>query len=155
MAVLEMLTEMVGTEEFLGLVALAEFVCAVQMASALLPVGRWLIGELETAVAAGIVCRWHRLGLTREVLRGWELGGREESGGVILSENCAGPGMSTEVEGVFMTLGFVLVLETIRAVCATMLLFRFMLSENELAVIHDVVIRCNKLTFSPPQWQIF
>jgi len=52
MAMLEVLTEVVCSEEFLRLVALAEFVDVVQMLRADVPL--WWIGELITAIATDI-----------------------------------------------------------------------------------------------------
>lgn len=38
-------------------------------------------------------------------------------------EGGAGPGVVAQMEGVLMTFGFVLIFETVRAVCASVLLF--------------------------------
>jgi hypothetical protein len=47
-----MLTEVIGTEELLCLIAFAEFVCLQDMVASMVPV-RW-IGELVATVAADI-----------------------------------------------------------------------------------------------------
>jgi hypothetical protein len=47
-----MLAEVIGTEELLCLVALAEFVCLQDMVASMVPV-RW-VGKLVAAVAADI-----------------------------------------------------------------------------------------------------
>lgn len=55
MAVLEMLPEVVRAEEFLGLVALAEFVDGVEVLGAEVPVGTvGEVGEFFAAVAADV-----------------------------------------------------------------------------------------------------
>jgi hypothetical protein len=51
-AVFQMLAEVIGAEEFLGLVALAKFVDVVEMFGACLPA--WRIGELLATVAADV-----------------------------------------------------------------------------------------------------
>lgn len=58
MAVLEMLAEVIGAEEFLGLVALAKFVHVIQVVGPSLPVGG--IGKFFSAVPADIGSRWVR-----------------------------------------------------------------------------------------------
>lgn len=49
-----MLPEMVGAEEFLGLIAFAELVDVVQMRDPFIPVGVRLIGEFLAAIAADV-----------------------------------------------------------------------------------------------------
>jgi hypothetical protein len=52
MAVLQMLTEVVGAEEFLGLIAFTKFVHNVQVFGTNIPIRR--VGELFAAVTTGI-----------------------------------------------------------------------------------------------------
>ena len=54
MAVLQMLAEVIGTEEFLCLIALAEFVCLQDVVASVIPV--WWVGKLVATVAAGVRC---------------------------------------------------------------------------------------------------
>lgn len=54
MAVFQVLPEMVGAEEFLGLIAFAEFVDVGQMEDPFIPVRVRLIGEFLAAIAADI-----------------------------------------------------------------------------------------------------
>jgi hypothetical protein len=49
---LQMLAEVVGTEEFLRVVALAKLVHGRQVLEPAIPVGSWEIGELFSAVPA-------------------------------------------------------------------------------------------------------
>ena len=51
-AVFQMLAEVIGAEEFLGLVALAKFVDVVEMFGACLPA--WRVGEFFTTVTADV-----------------------------------------------------------------------------------------------------
>ena len=46
--------------------------------------------------------------------------------GFVGGQRGAGPGMTAQVEGVLVTLGFVLVLESVRAILAYILFFHFM-----------------------------
>lgn len=55
MAVFEMLTEVVGTEELLGMIALAEFVHCSQVIEPAVPIGLREIGEIFAAVATRVV----------------------------------------------------------------------------------------------------
>ena len=52
----QMLAEVVGTEEFLALVALSKLVHVIEMLRSCIPIGR--VWELFTAVAAHIGYRW-------------------------------------------------------------------------------------------------
>ena len=54
MAMLQVLSEVVCAEEFLRVVALAEFVHGGQVLESLVPVCLWEIGEFLPAVAAGV-----------------------------------------------------------------------------------------------------
>jgi len=77
MAVFQMLSEVIGTEELLGLVAFPEFVSNIQVLRTGLPVGR--IGEFVATIAADIVSR----------TAGW----RCVKGGMHAREGGARPGM--------------------------------------------------------------
>lgn len=54
MAMLQMLSEVIGTEELLGLIAFAKFVHVIEMLRPGIPVGG--IGELFTAIPAHVDC---------------------------------------------------------------------------------------------------
>lgn len=111
MAVLEVLAEVVGAKELLGQVALAELVGVVEVFGARVPVRPRLVAELLAAVAADVD------GGDRG--RAVEGRFRGEQGG-------AGPRVAAQVEGVLVPLGFVLVLESVRAVEAAVLFLGFM-----------------------------
>lgn len=54
MAMLQVLSEMICAEEFLGLVAFTEFMGIVQVGNTVVPVRLWLIRELFPAVPADV-----------------------------------------------------------------------------------------------------
>ena len=54
MAVFQVLPEVIGAEEFLGLVALAEFVDVVEMVNAFFPIGLWYVGEFFATIATDV-----------------------------------------------------------------------------------------------------
>lgn len=54
MAVFQVLPEMIGAEEFLGLVALAELMDVCEVLDPFFPVGLGNIGEIFAAVAADV-----------------------------------------------------------------------------------------------------
>ena len=123
MTVLQMLAEMVGTEELLGLVAFAEFMYTVEMRTTCFPIRSWLIGELCSTVAASIECcerggRRRGLKLGRSVVGGWYVGRRVEGAVETAVQGGARPGVFPEVKRILVTLGFILILESIRAVHA-------------------------------------
>ena len=63
MAVLEVLSEMVGAEKLLGLVALAKLVLRDEMLLSLVPIGCGLVCKLVSAIATYVeraACRWSR-----------------------------------------------------------------------------------------------
>ena len=102
-AVFEVLPEMVGSEEFLGLVAFAELVHRGQVLEATAPIGRRRIGEFLAAVTAHVHARRRRRG-------------RGVKGGFVVGEVGTRPGVAAEVEAVLVPLGFVFVLEPVLAV---------------------------------------
>lgn len=108
MAVLEVLAEVIGAEELLGLVAFAKFVNMVEMLGACFPARR--VGELFTTVPTDV----------RTVA---SHGGVE--GGFRPGERGAGPGMTTQVKGILVAFGFVLVFEAVRTVSAAILFLGF------------------------------
>ena len=55
MAVLKVLAEVIGAEEFLSVVALAEFVDRCQVIEPAIPIWLWEVGEFLAAIAAGVV----------------------------------------------------------------------------------------------------
>lgn len=127
---LQMLAEMIGTKEFLGLVAFTEFMYTVEMCTTCLPIRSWLVGKLCATVAASIECcerggRWRRLRLGSTVVGRWYVIGRVERAIKAAVEGCTRPGVFTQVQRVLMALGLVLIFEPIRAIHARVLLFRF------------------------------
>ena len=78
----QMLTEMVGTKEFLRLVAFTKFVYTVEVRTPCFPIWGWLIGKLCTTVTACIE-RCERVGgrglrLRRAVVGRWYVVGSVE-----------------------------------------------------------------------------
>ena len=66
MTMLQMLPEMVGTKELLGLIAFTEFVYTVEMRTPSFPIWGWLVGKLYATVTASVECSQggrRRLGL--------------------------------------------------------------------------------------------
>lgn len=123
MTMLQMLAEMVGTKELLGLVAFTKFMYAVKMRTTCFPIRSWLVGKLCATVAASIGrCErggWRRgLRLGRTVVVGWYVGGRIERAIGTTVEGGARPGVFPEVKRILVTLGFVFILESVGAVHA-------------------------------------
>ena len=127
MAMLEMLTEVIGTEEFLRLIALAKFVGHVQVTGSIIPVRCWLVAKFLTAIAASVICRGYGFWLTRYGGSTWKLRGGKKSRNIIRSEDGAGPGMATEMQGILVAFHFILILEAISTVCTTILLLSLMI----------------------------
>jgi hypothetical protein len=98
MAVLQMLSEVVCAEEFLGL---------VQMLCSDVPVGR--VGELLATESA-------------DVGRGWT-SRRRVKRSLYASERSTRPRVSPQVQRILVAFSLVLVLEPIRAILANVLLF--------------------------------
>jgi hypothetical protein len=110
--VLQVLTEVVCAEELLCLIALAELVHVVEVLCANVPLGRsW---EVFAAIAAEI-----------SAMGGW-MKRRFDS-----AEGGATPAMFAEMQGILMSFCFVLVFESIRTVCACVLLFGLVESVHE------------------------
>jgi hypothetical protein len=105
MTMLQVLAEMVGSEELLGLVALAKLVNGVDVFCARVPFRR--VGELCSTVAARVSAVLRRR-LVVDCLDA-------EQGGT-------GPGVTAEVQRVLVSFGLVLVLEPVRTVEARVLL---------------------------------
>lgn len=82
MAVLQVLSKMVGTEELLGLVALAEFVHVIQVLGPGVPI-RW-IRELLTAISTNVGCS--------------RMGWRCMVGGMYACQRSARPRMETKMK---------------------------------------------------------
>lgn len=120
---LQMLAEMVGTKELLGLVAFAKLVYTVEMRATCFPIRSWLVGKLCATVAASIKCcerggrRWG-LRLGRTTVGGWYVSRRVERAIETAVEGGAGPGVFSEVKRILVTLGFIFILEPIGAVHA-------------------------------------
>lgn len=99
---------MIGAEEFLGLVALAELVHVIQMFGPSVPIrGKW---ELLTAITADV--GYARMGC----------GGVE--GRVHARERSARPRVTPKMERILVPFGLVLVLEPVGAELASVLLFQ-------------------------------
>jgi hypothetical protein len=111
MTVLEMLPKVVGSEELLVLVALAELVHIAQVFGARLPVRR-VVGKQRTAVATHVRPGMDALGRCMRMKNLW-----------LWRKSCAWPWESAEVQRVLVTFGFVLVLESVRTVGALILFF--------------------------------
>jgi hypothetical protein len=106
MAVLQMLSKVIGAEKLLGLIAFSELVHVIQMLAAGVPVGRQ--GEFFTAISADI-------GHARMSRRGVE--SRLDA-----CKRRARPRMTSQVERVLVSLGLVLVFEAIGTELASVLL---------------------------------
>ena len=123
MTMLQMLAEVVSTKEFLGLIAFAKLMYTIEMHTTCFPVRSWLVGKLLATVAASIICwegcgwRWG-LRLGRTTVGRWHNSGRVERAVKPAIESGARPGMFPEMERILVTLGFVLILESIGAVRA-------------------------------------
>ena len=120
---LQMLTEMISTKEFLRLIAFAKLMYTIEMHATCFPVRSWLVGKLLATVAASIICgerggrRWG-LRLGRTTVGRWHIGGRVERAVESAIESGARPGMFPEMKRILVTLGFVLILKAIGAVRA-------------------------------------
>ena len=108
MAVLQMLPEVIGAEEFLRLVTLPELVYVVQVLGPNVPL--WRVGELLSAITAGIDVAF---------------AGRCVIGGLNTRQDGAGPGVFAEMKGILVAFCFVLVFEPVGAVGAGVLLLSF------------------------------
>lgn len=133
MTMLEVLSEVIGTEELLALVALAELVHDGQVLTASNPVGGRIVGELETAIATDVVLgvgawltclRMVGVGMRRDSSAGME------DGFVGAVQGGTRPRVEAQVEGVLMTFSFVLILEAVVAVLAVILLLGLMMTMN-------------------------
>ena len=112
----QMLAEVVGTEEFLRLIAFPEFMNLGKMTAAGFPVWLWKILEFESTVPTNLCIG--------DGIRGRELavrvvgedgGGRVESSLVIVGQRGTGPRVFAEMKRILMPFGFVLVLEFVVA----------------------------------------
>lgn len=118
MAVLQMLAEMIGAEEFLCLVTLSKLVHMVKMFRAELPARR--VGKLLAAVATDVSAV---AGHGRVECCFWA------------GERSAGPRMTSQMKGVLVALCFVLVLEAVGTISTTVLLFGLVQPRGGLAHI--------------------
>ena len=121
MAVLEVLTEVIGAKEFLRLIAFAEFVHVLKMVDTVVPVRMWVVGELLSTIAANVHSRY-RVHQGRGVV-GCNGTRRVESSFVLAGQSGTRPGMTAKVKGVLMTFSLVLVFEPIVTEVAAILLF--------------------------------
>ena len=112
----QMLAEVVGTEEFLGLIAFPEFMNLGKMTAACFPV--WLREILEfnsavpTNLSVGNGVRGSELAVR---VVGEDGSGRVKSSFVIVGQRCTGPGVLAEMKRILMPFGFVLILEFVVA----------------------------------------
>jgi len=118
MAVFQVLSEVIGAEEFFCLVALAKLVQVIEVLGPCLPISR--VGELVAAVPA-------------YVGDGWACRGGVECG-LDAGEGSTGPRVSTQMQRILVPLGFIFVFEAIRAVRACVLLLELVDSQLILAV---------------------
>lgn len=100
---LQMLAEMIGTKEFLGLVAFTEFMYTVEMRTTCFPIRSWLVGKLCSTVAACIECCerggwWRRLRRGSTVVGRWYVIGRVECAIETAVEGGARPGVFAQVQ---------------------------------------------------------
>ena len=107
MAMLQVLAKVIGAEELLGLVAFAKLMHVIQVLGPSVPIRG--IGELLTAITAYVGC--------------CRVGWRGVKGRTHTSERSARPRMPPKMERVLVSFGLVLVLESVRAVLARVLLF--------------------------------
>ena len=119
----QMLTEMVGTKEFLRLVAFTKLVYTVEVRTPCFPIWGWLVGKLCTTVTACIE-RCERGGggrglrLGRAIVGRWYVVGSVERAIKTVVQDGTGPGVFPQMKRILMTLGLVFVLEAIGAVHA-------------------------------------
>jgi len=121
MAVFEVLSEVIGSEELLGLVALPKLVDAGKVIDALRPVWLGVVWKLFSAIAA---CIAHRPSCALRTGRGARV-----EGGLVAGNGRARPGVSSKVERILMALGLIFVLEAIVAELARILLLHLMGSQ--------------------------
>lgn len=106
MAVFEVLTEVVGAEELLRLVALSKLMHVVEVFGAKIPPRR--VGKFFATVTTDI-CTIASHGLVE---------------GCFCTSKCsAGPGVASQVKGVLVAFCFILVFEAVGAVSTAILLF--------------------------------
>ena len=116
----QMLAKLVSTKEFLGSLACARFMYAIEMSTTCFPIRSWLVWKLFTTVEASIEC-WERGGRGRglrlggTVFDGWCVSGGVECAIETPIEGRTRPGVFSQMKRIFMTLGFIFVLEPIRA----------------------------------------
>ena len=132
MTVLQVLSEVIGSKELFRLIALAKFMYILKMLSAFIPIRSWIVGKLLATIAASIkgcerIQGGLSMGLARASICRWNGGGGVKSGVVVALESGARPGMTTEVEGVLVTLSLVLILEAITTERTLVLFFRFVI----------------------------
>lgn len=145
MTVLQMLPEVIGTEEFFRVVALPKFMVLHQMVNSCLPItfqGSFGVhsmlacsspSKLFAAVPASI----------RFSGAGW----RVVESGAIVGQSGAGPRMTPEMEGILMSFSLIFVLEAIFAVLAFILLFLFMCTITTQSVAVNAKSVRNSLQF--------
>ena len=114
MAMFQVLPKVIGAEELLRLVALAEFVDVIEVFPSSVPVSG--IGEFLSTVPAEVYSRLYKAG---RVVR-WMKRGLDSS------QSGARPAMPSEMQGVLMSLCLIFVLKTVRTVLTDVLLLEFM-----------------------------
>ena len=104
---LQVLSEMICTEELFRLVALAKLMGVIKMLCSRIPVRR--VGKLFAAEATKVGCSWSGvIGMKRSV---------------DASERSARPRMSSQMQRILMALSLIFVFEPIRAILTDVLLF--------------------------------
>ena len=143
-AVFQVLSEVVCTIEFFTLVAFAELVDLGEVLAAGHPVGLRVVGELFATVSTNIdgcistlLRRWHVASVRmRWHRRAWIEGSSETS-----FQSGTGPRVTAKMERILMSFGFVLVLESIVAVLAEVLLLRLMLTMRGRTAVSRKLIK--------------
>jgi hypothetical protein len=145
MAMLQMLSEVICTEELLALIALSKFVYRCQVLATYDPVGSRVVWELLAAVAADVVLgvRLARLGLLYLSIRSariWGDGGAGVKGGVVVAVECrARPRLASKVKRILVAFRLVLVLESIVTILTVVLFLGLMLPKVDRDVSEVVL----------------
>lgn len=121
----EMLSEVVRAEKLLRVITFAELVHRCEMLESTIPVGLREVGELLATVSTGVVRRT-RAGLIRR-------GRGRVKGCLVVREGRAGPRMASQMQGILMSLCFILVFETVVAIQTRVLFLHFMCPESNVS----------------------
>jgi hypothetical protein len=121
----QVLAKVVCAKELLGLIALSELVDVGEVFESPIPIGLRKVGELLAAVAARIGG-----GSFRQLSAGY--GRRVEGIMVARAKSSTGPRMTAKVQGVLVTLSFVLIFKPIGAELARVLFFHLVNTVSRL-----------------------